>query len=199
MGDLMNSTRRNIAWWRSRNESRGYESIQAFMDDASDLPKHRVIHAIRNVFNAGHEVVELTYSGHGLKGSGDWCFEDHTGKVIESITFDEIANLWNKRANRKENAVLWIQMDSCFSGAWVQRQLRAKHPNIGFCVSCGPEEYSYCTQEGGFFTLEFAERDWHVAVKSGDQQVYGGKQHPQFLDAPSQNFFCKGVACVPWV
>merc|ERR1712232_300660 len=81
------------------------ERLKVFKEASEHTRRSDVMSALRECFltkNASHEVY---YSGHGMVGTGDWCFEDENGIGLEYITRDDIISLWNE-CTPPENKVL---------------------------------------------------------------------------------------------
>ena len=67
----------------------------------------------------------IWYSGHGVKGSGDWVFCDG------AISFSDIYDIYIKHFHGE---ILYIVTDCCFAGQWVQNLAKClTSQNIGAC------------------------------------------------------------------
>jgi len=64
------------------------------------------------------ETIVLNYSGHGEINTGalNLFGENNTKK---SVYFKDIANLWEKRENKKLKN-LFIILDSCYAFKWIE-------------------------------------------------------------------------------
>lgn len=98
-------------------------------------------------------VVELFYSGHGATLSGDWCFENSSGKVTDYITFEEITDMWRRaRGSKLRKMLLYLNLDCCFAGQWVKKAEQLSDATIVIRASCGDTQVSLDTSSGGAFT-----------------------------------------------
>ena len=91
----------------------------------------------------------IYYSGHGARGTGDWCFE--SGGHQEYLLFEELIALWSESASKS----LVVVVDACFSGCWVEKakaininDLDGNKTSLEICASCHPDEKSWCTRQG---------------------------------------------------
>merc|ERR1712083_755367 len=109
-----------------------------------------IISALRN-----HRDLQLFHGGHGVECKGDWCFENESGKVTEFLTFEDLVDLVesvkppNGYATHQRS--IWLSMDSCFSGAWVEKMKNLGTPPGTWCImtSCSDTEVSWDTPNGG--------------------------------------------------
>ena len=69
----------------------------------------------------------LCYSGHGEKGTGNWCFED--GKISIKTILDELPEGTNHPM---------IFSDTCYSGHWANFCLEKKIAGF-YCLAACPE------------------------------------------------------------
>ena len=158
----------------------------------------------------------IYYSGHGSNGTsntnkGDWCFE--TSNVTESgiiyIGLWDILNLWDEMRAQcgadscklRDQYLLFIIADSCFSGSWVE-EIKAKRPcktapsgenyrDVHMIASCQSYELCYYSLNyGGDFTRRYITADsskhnlkdtaTHI-VKLAAQSVIQGATLPLYM------------------
>ena len=80
----------------------------------------------------------LQYSGHGARGSGDWCMYDE-GRV----TFDEVMEKWEASEAKAKGCLLVLVLDSCHSGKWVERAKERNLMDVAVQAACGPDEVTF--------------------------------------------------------
>lgn len=69
------------------------------------------------------------YTGHGEKGTGNWCFPNN-----KRITFAEILQLV-----QSAGVNTWLVCDCCFSGQWAQRELEYDSSLVHVIAACGED------------------------------------------------------------
>ena len=129
----------------------------------------------------------IWYTGHGERGTGNWCFKDGV------ITFEEVFALYRKHFMGK---LLYLHSDCCFSGNWIQRCAEVLDSlGIGACghqakgegilmkigAACLPDQIAYDTyysRNGVAPTSDGAMSFW-VKKEIGSAQ---NKQTALFMD-----------------
>ncbi len=81
-------------------------------------------------------VLIVTWSGHGIVGSGDWALKDG------SVSLDDVLRRWDDSKLGKQNALLVLLLDSCYSGAWVGEARRRRLLNVAVQAACAADETS---------------------------------------------------------
>jgi len=152
----------------------------------AQLRKSEVVENLIELFQQPNKVTcHVYYTGHGCSYTGDWCFENAQGVIDEFITFDELMNLWE--AHNSGDTYLALVMDSCFSGAWVNKAKNHKFAKkIIVSASCRENELSYESALGGYFMADYIDATVKTTCNDGLRHIrelyrkgYDGKQHPQ--------------------
>ena len=73
------------------------------------MTKKQIFNGIEKGLSANPDQLKVYYTGHSLKGSGDWVTSDNQTISLESII---------KKINKSsfKNGVVWLRMDCCFAG-----------------------------------------------------------------------------------
>ncbi len=121
-----------------------------------------LIDARREIARAAREVgpddtLLMYYSGTSTLGADNLLYlpvSDSDVDFLEATCLDTEYVLSCLRQTRSRRQVLL--MDGCHSGAFF---VSNRGIPSGFCAitSCGPDQYSYCDGEGGFFTRDVVE------------------------------------------
>ena len=83
------------------------------------MSKKQIFEALEKGLRANPDQLKVYYTGHSIKGSGDWITNDgHT------ITIDQIVKKINKSSFK--NGIVWLRMDCNFSGKWVDQAEKLK-------------------------------------------------------------------------
>ena len=96
----------------------------------------------------------IYYSGHGTRGSGNWCVTD-----TEYVSLQEILDKWDQANVGRWDRDLLIIADCCFSGSWVDHLRSRGKTDVHMSASCRSNETCSDTFEGGVFTRMFVKAE----------------------------------------
>ncbi|KAL4497365.1 hypothetical protein ABPG72_011300 [Tetrahymena utriculariae] len=94
------------------------------------------------------------YNGHGDK-EGNWllqCMNDQTQKVeLVKFQLSNLLTLWEKRASNMKH--LFLIMDSCYAGKWVENLKNQKSTSVSILSACNSSEPTFLIDGfGSYFT-----------------------------------------------
>lgn len=92
-------------------------------------------------------VLIVTWSGHGVVGTGNWALKDG------AVSLDDVLRHWDDSKLGKQNALLFLLLDACHSGAWVDEARRRRLVNVAVQSACAADE----TSVDGAFTSNYPQ------------------------------------------
>lgn len=164
------------------------DRIKYLEKPGTELRKQEVVESLIELFRDPNEEFHkcVFYCGHGKSFTGDWCFENEAGEVVEFITFDEVWNLFQTHAHSKF-ITLTLVLDCCHSGAWVNRAHASGLERITVIAACRNNELASEDELGGAFTQAFIDRfnGGETELYTRPDEFFNGGQHPQFYFGPT--------------
>jgi len=135
---------------------------------------------------------DIYYSGHGYRGSGRWVFSDG------GVGLRDVMKLWRKRRTAHISQRLWLWMDSCHSGAWLdefegltpqescvliddggpchgQPNYALQLYQFNIAVACDAASVTYDSSAGGEATLKWMLRDMWISIATPHYDEKPGK------------------------
>ncbi|KAL4447054.1 hypothetical protein ABPG74_013906 [Tetrahymena malaccensis] len=111
------------------------------------------------------------YNGHGDK-EGNWllqCMNDKTQKIeLVKFTLNDLLTLWEKRSSNMKH--LFLIMDSCYAGKWVENLKNLKSSSISILSGCSAIEPTFLIDGfGSYFTNYLI---WTFIESMGRKQKY---------------------------
>lgn len=91
---------------------------------------------------------QIYYSGHGASDAGGWCFEDERGE-LEVLDFDDVMSMWAGRKHAGPAQYLYLVIDACFSGTWVDIAQSKSEASVRVLASSQWDAESYGDLTGG--------------------------------------------------
>lgn len=115
--------------------------------------KAPILQEIETLFKKNGTHYILSYSGHGCKNedtAGAWSFQI-TENEYETITFQDIVDMWDDAKRGQRRRYLMIISDSCYSGQLVRQVHRMPRDDIYVQAACRATEEC----EWGTFTNRY--------------------------------------------
>jgi hypothetical protein len=157
-------------------QEKGVVVHRKFCEEKGDPRKEDVLGAITEALRRSSSTTILYYSGHGCRSTGDWCFEkmEHGGTIMTYISFAEIVALWKKQQGIFFRSRLLLILDSCHSGAWVEKCVDLGDPFVQVQAACKKEELAWDGINGAPFTngwLSFMRQElWNMQMVDTSRQ-----------------------------
>lgn len=128
-----------------------------FFHNTFNCKKQMLIDKIAELFSQDIQGSMIVFSGNARPKTGDWVIEslDEFNDVEEElISFEEIVELWKKRAAGQKHLLLVI--DSNFSGHWMRKLSLLGETSISVQVSCRYwQKSSEDSRVGSYFLHNF--------------------------------------------
>lgn len=205
---------------RPRSSSRDKEDLAAVVSDFSyfcdffrkdrqadvlagsvhdaELSRAQCLQKLRRAFQELADVHIIAYFGHGQEQTGDWQMSDGL------LCFEDLLQAWQERALEGSGisaSLLLVYLDSCYSGAWVEKAQRRVLLDVFIQASCNTHEVSV---DGRFTPLwiEFQGGCVPASVASCQLAPYNlarlqclrkRNQHPQVYRASTQSIIVGGL------
>lgn len=116
----------------------------------------------------------IYYTGHGERGTGDWCFYDDT------ISFEWISQTFQKL---KHSGILFIESDCCYSGKWVEKVTKlSQSKNVILSISvhsaCGDNQVVQANEYSKKFICNRVEWRKYMSKQYGAKRGHIGGKAP---------------------
>ena len=118
--------------------------LETIIQNMKYLTKQSVLYSIKKCVKNSNNDIHIYYTGHGQKGTGNWCFDNGV------VTLDDII-----KNTKSVNKSIYIYADCCYSGQWAVElhKYQGKCRNVYIETASRPGEVAWDTKDGGMFTL----------------------------------------------
>jgi len=119
-----------------------FNSMRATKSDAETK-----IRAFAEHCKGGSKSPVIYYTGHGARGSGDWCFSDST------VSFNDVKSIFKSVGCRSP----WLVIDCCFAGHWANVSRAESYGAV--LAACPYFMTALDGEDGGDFSLWYCGKN----------------------------------------
>jgi hypothetical protein len=146
------------------------------MEMSSTLTNPQISTQLDEYFNneqvsRNYRVLIVAWSGHGegpgRGNEGAWCLNDR-----DTFCPQEMLTIWDGSLAQRRGAILFLFMDSCHSGVWVNTVAALRRADVVVQSACGADECSLSGQDGGCFTKAWCRHQSNALVPTNLHRCY---------------------------